>query len=123
MQLIWLHSHLEFKDIEETTKSGVNEIKFYKNNRGVEIRYQNASSEPDLSVIKNARKAIEELVSNNEIRLLEAELTKELYIKIAREARKEFDNCYLVFLHYETFENCCKKLKDKFGITSANAEL
>ena len=25
-------------------------------------------------------------------------------------------------LHYETFENCCKKLKEKFGITSTYDE-
>ena len=84
VQLIWLHSHLEFKDIEESTKNGANQIKFYKNNKGVQIRYQNASPEPDLSVIKNAKNEIEKLIQSNEIRLLEADLAKELYIKIAR---------------------------------------
>ena len=50
VQLIWLHSSLEFKAIEDISKDRGNEIKFYKNNKGVEIRYLGAN-DPQLTVI------------------------------------------------------------------------
>jgi hypothetical protein len=50
-------------------------------------------------------------------------LIREVYVKVAKEARRQFTNAYIIFLHYDTFENCCRKLKEKFGVTSPFAEL
>lgn len=63
------------------------------------------------------------MISNNEIRLISTSLHKDNYIRISKEARKEFPKSYIIFLHYETFENCCRKLQDKFNITSIAPEL
>jgi hypothetical protein len=40
VQMVWLHSQHLFQKIEEGTLPGESEIKFYKNNNGVEIRFQ-----------------------------------------------------------------------------------
>lgn len=47
---------------------------------------------------------------------------REVYLRVARETRKQFPQAYIIFLHYETFENCCRKLKDKFGVNSVLIE-
>ena len=40
VEMVWLHSQHLFKKIEDASYSGENEIKFFKNNSGVEIRFQ-----------------------------------------------------------------------------------
>jgi hypothetical protein len=63
------------------------------------------------------------VIGSNEIRLISTSLHKDNYIRISKEARKEYPRSYIIFLHYETFENCCRKLQDKFNITSITPEL
>lgn len=62
-------------------------------------------------------------VDKNDLRLMSTSLHKDLYVRISHEARKVFAQSYIVFLHYETFENCCRRLKEKFSITSITVEL
>jgi len=40
IEMVWLHSQHLFQKIEESSISSQNEIKFFKNNSGVEIRFQ-----------------------------------------------------------------------------------
>jgi hypothetical protein len=40
VEMVWLHSQHLFQKIEEGSYSTLSEIKFYKNNNGVEIRLQ-----------------------------------------------------------------------------------
>ena len=40
IQLVWLHSQHLFQKIEEEALKVGEDIKFYKNNNGVELRYQ-----------------------------------------------------------------------------------
>lgn len=45
VEMVWLHSQHLFQKIEESSGSGSNEIKFFKNNNGVEIRFQGSEGE------------------------------------------------------------------------------
>ena len=40
VEMVWLHSQHLFLKIEESSSLGQSEIKFFKNNNGVEIRCQ-----------------------------------------------------------------------------------
>jgi len=40
VQMVWLHSQHLFQKIEENSESRSNEVKFFKNNSGVEVRFQ-----------------------------------------------------------------------------------
>lgn len=114
--MVWLQSQHFFKKIEDASCSEHNVIKFFKNNSGVEIRFQ--GNEGDHDDLLKAREELLKVVNSNEIRLISTSLHKDNYIRISKEARKEFPKSYIIFLHYETFENCCRKLQDKFNITS-----
>lgn len=46
VQMVWLHSQHLFQKIEESSFLSQTEIKFYKNNNGVEIRFQGIEGEP-----------------------------------------------------------------------------
>ena len=45
VEMVWLHSQHLFQKIEESSGTASNEIKFFKNNSGVEIRSQAAESD------------------------------------------------------------------------------
>lgn len=121
VQMVWLHSQHLFQKIEQSSYLSHSEIKFYKNNNGVEIRFQGSEGTPE--ELSRAREELIKIISNNDIRLINTSLHKDIYIRISKEARKEFPKSYIIFLHYETFENCCRKLQDKFNITSIAPEL
>lgn len=70
-----------------------------------------------------AREELLRVIGGNEVRFINTSLHKDLYIRISKAARKEFPKSYIIFLHYETFENCCRKLQEKFNITSIAPEL
>ena len=46
VQMVWLHSQHLFQKIEESSYSSTSEIKFYKNNNGVDIRFQGGEGNP-----------------------------------------------------------------------------
>jgi hypothetical protein len=56
VELIWLHSQHYFMKVEESTRTDECEIKFYKVNGGVEIRFETISGEPDYSVPERAKR-------------------------------------------------------------------
>lgn len=45
VQMVWLHSQHLFQKIEESSSIS-SEIKFYKNNNGVDIRFQGSEGNP-----------------------------------------------------------------------------
>jgi hypothetical protein len=47
VQMVWLHSQHLFQKIEESSYLSQSEIKFFKNNAGVEIRFQGNEGNPD----------------------------------------------------------------------------
>jgi hypothetical protein len=60
--MVWLHSQHLFQKIEENSYSQ-NEIKFYKHNSGVEIRFQ--GSEGDPSALSSAREELLKVINSN----------------------------------------------------------
>jgi hypothetical protein len=89
----------------------------------VELRYQKQPEDKNHNALQKAKEELVAKVEENELRLMHTALDKDLYVRISWEARKEFPRSYIIFLHYETFENCCRKLNEKFSITSITVEL
>lgn len=64
------------------------DIKFYKNNSGVELKYQRQPEDKSQDALVKARDELVKIVSENELRLMRTSLDKDLYVRISREARK-----------------------------------
>jgi len=58
VELIWLHSQHYFMRVEQETRTEQCEIKFYKVNGGVEIRFEAVGEEPDYTVSERAKQEI-----------------------------------------------------------------
>ena len=63
IEMVWLQSQHVFKKLEDASKSGQNEIKFFKNNSGVEIRFQ--GGEGDHSDLLKTKEEIVKMVNSN----------------------------------------------------------
>lgn len=63
VQMVWLHSQHLFQKIEENSYSTLNEIKFFKNNNGVEIRFQ--GNEGDMAELNQAKEELMKVINNN----------------------------------------------------------
>ena len=61
--MVWLQSQHVFKKLEDASKSGQNEIKFFKNNSGVEIRFQ--GNEGDHTDLLKTREELVRMVNSN----------------------------------------------------------
>lgn len=55
VQMVWLHSQHLFQKIEESSESKCNEVKFFKNNSGVEVRFQYYNEEQDWDYLFDAK--------------------------------------------------------------------
>lgn len=55
IQLVWLHSQHIFQKIEEDGEANGDDIKFYKNNSGVELRFQRQSETTSLDPLVKAK--------------------------------------------------------------------
>jgi hypothetical protein len=80
--MVWLHSQHLFQKIEENSYSSQNEIKFFKSNNGVEIRFQ--GGEGDAAELVKAREELLKVINSNEIRLITTSLHKDNYIRISK---------------------------------------
>lgn len=62
IQLIWLHSQHEFQRIEEEALKIGHDIKFYKNNTGVELRYQRQPEDKNQDALIKAKQELVKIV-------------------------------------------------------------
>jgi uncharacterized beta-barrel protein YwiB (DUF1934 family) len=83
IQLVWLHSQHEFQRIEEEALENGHEIKFYKNNSGVELRYQKQPEDKTYNALQKAKEELVAKVEENELRLMHTALDKDLYVRIS----------------------------------------
>ncbi len=63
VEMVWLHSQHLFLKIEESSSVGQSEIKFFKNNNGVEIRCQ--GGEGEVGDLMRAREELMKIINSN----------------------------------------------------------
>lgn len=122
IQVVWLQTQLVFQKIEDQLSNSRYSVQFYKQNHGIEIRVYGSTHDDCSEGLTRASEDLSRIVSSNDIRLLRVSLHKDDYIRISKEARVKFTRTYITFVHYDSIENCGKRMNEKHGITSISAE-